>query len=381
MTSLRTLFTRDHEDFRASVRQFVEREVVPNQAKWEEQRLVDRDTWRAAGRQGLVGLGVDERYGGGGTDDFRFRTIIAEELYRVGSASFALCLGLQDDIVLPYLLDLGTAEQKQQWLPGSCTGELIGAIAMTEPSTGSDLQRIQTIAVRDGSDWVLSGAKTFISSGIAADYTVVFARTGEKETSLFLVDAALPGYVRGRKLDKLGLHGQDTAELFFDDIRLPADAVLGEAGGGFAHLMDRLPRERLSIAVGGVSAARAAIEWTLAYTKDRSAFGAPLANLQTVQFTLAELQTEVDVTQAYVDAAVLALNEGRLSAVDAAKAKWWATDVQKRVLDRCLQLFGGYGYMLEYPIARAFLDARVQSIYGGANEIMKLIIGRDLVSS
>ena len=269
-------------------------------------------------------------------------------------------------------------------MPGACSGELIGALAMTEPGAGSDLQGITTTAVRDADDYVLNGSKTFITSGIQSDFVIVVARTdpaaGSKGISLLVVEAGSTGFSRGRKLAKVGLHAQDTAELFFSDCRVPAANLLGSLGGGFGHLMERLPLERLAVAVASVSAAQAALHWTVTYVRERRAFGGPLAAQQTVQFELAELATEVDVTQSYVDAAVRAWGSRSLTSVDAAKAKWWATDVHKRVVDRCLQLHGGYGYMTEYPIARAFLDARVQSIYGGANEVMKLIIGRDLAA-
>jgi alkylation response protein AidB-like acyl-CoA dehydrogenase len=379
---LRTLLEPSHEAFRESVRQFVQREVVPNQSRWDEQRLIDRETWLQAGKQGLLGIGVPVELGGGGEDDFRYRVVIMEELARVGAASLQSSFSLQDDIVLPYLLDLGTQAQQQRWVPGSCSGELIGAIAMTEPGAGSDLQGITTTARRDGDDFVLDGSKTFITSGVQCDFVIVVARTdpaaGSKGMSLLVVEDGTDGFARGRKLSKVGMHAQDTAELFFHSCRVPVANLLGTPGGGFAHLMERLPLERLAVAVAAVSAARAALSWTVDYVRDRRAFGGPLAAQQTVQFALAELATEVDVTQAFVDAAVTAWSTRALTAVDAAKAKWWATDVQKRVVDRCLQLHGGYGYMTEFPIARAFVDARVQSIYGGANEVMKLIIGRDL---
>jgi alkylation response protein AidB-like acyl-CoA dehydrogenase len=381
---LRTLLEPPHEELRGAVREFVARNVLPHQQRWDDERLIDRQTWLEAGKQGLLGMSAPTGLGGGGVTDFRFRVVVMEELARVGAASLQSSFSLQDDIVLPYLLDLGTEEQKQRWVPGACAGELIGAIAMTEPGAGSDLQGITATAVRDGDEYVLNGSKTFITSGIQADFAIVVARTdpaaGSKGLSLLVVESGTPGFTRGRKLAKVGLHAQDTAELFFSDCRVPAANLLGRPGGGFAHLMERLPLERLAVAVASVSAAQAALGWTVDYVQGRHAFGGPLAAQQTVQFTLAELATEVDVTQAYVDAAVLAWGAGTLTSVDAAKAKWWATDVHKRVVDRCLQLHGGYGYMTEMPIARAFLDARVQSIYGGANEVMKLIIGRDLAA-
>jgi long-chain-acyl-CoA dehydrogenase len=382
---LRTLLEPEHEVFRESVREFVRREVVPHQQRWDDQRLIDRETWLEAGKQGVLGIGVPAELGGGGVPDFRYRVVVMEELARVGAASLQSSFSLQDDIVLPYLLDLGTDEQKRRWVRGCCTGDLIGAIAMTEPGAGSDLQGITTTAVRDGDHYVVNGSKTFITSGVQCDFVVVVARTdpaaGSRGFSLLVVEDGTPGFSRGRKLSKVGLHAQDTAELFFTDCRVPVANLLGTRGAGFGHLMERLPLERLALAVASVSAAQAAVAWTLAYVTERRAFGDVLAAQQTVQFALAELATEVDVTQSFVDAAVVAWGAGTLSSVDAAKAKWWATDVHKRVVDRCVQLHGGYGYMTEYPIARAFLDARVQSIYGGANEVMKLIIGRDLAAT
>jgi long-chain-acyl-CoA dehydrogenase len=379
---LRTLLQPQHEEFRRSVRQFVQREVVPQQERWDEQRFIDRETWLKAGKQGLLGVRIPAVLGGGGEDDFRYRVVLIEELARVGAASLQSSFSLQDDIVLPYLIGLGSEQQKQRWVPRSCSGELIGAIAMTEPGAGSHLQGITTTARRDGDAFILNGSKTFITSGIQSDYVIVVARTdpaaGSKGMSLLVVEEGSPGFTRGRKLSKIGMHAQDTAELFFADCRVPATQLLGTEGHGFTHLVERLPLERLALAVASVSAARSALGWTLEYVQQRKAFGTPLASQQTIQFALAEMSTEVDVTQAFVDAAVTAWNARSLSTIDAAKAKWWATDVQKRVLDRCVQLHGGYGYMTEYAIARAFVDARVQSIYGGANEVMKLIIGRDM---
>jgi long-chain-acyl-CoA dehydrogenase len=305
-----------------------------------------------------------------------------EELARAGAASLASSFSLQDNIIIPYVKDLGTEEQKQRWLTGMASGQLIGAIAMTEPGAGSDLQGLRTTAVRDGGEWVVNGQKTFITSGINADFVIVVARTepgaGARGFSLIVVETGTPGFTRGRKLDKIGLHAQDTAELFFADVRVPAANVLGTEGRGFMHLMERLPLERLAIATAGLASAQAVFTETTRYCFERKAFGRPIGDLQNTRFQLAEMSTELDVTRAYHDAAVLALNAGRLSAVDAAKAKWWATELQKRVIDRCLQLHGGYGYMLEYPVARAFIDSRIQTIYGGTTEIMKEIIGRDL---
>ncbi|MEU3657078.1 acyl-CoA dehydrogenase family protein [Streptomyces sp. NPDC032161] len=381
----RTLYDQDHEDFRDVVREFLAREVVPHQERWESERLIDRSAWIAAGKQGLLGLAAPEEYGGGGQADFRYRTVMMEEFARIGAASFESGISVQDDIVLPYLLDLGTAEQKRRWIPGICTGETITAIAMTEPGAGSDLQGIRTTAVRDGDDWIIHGSKTFITSGILSDLVIVLARTdpaaGARGMSLFVLERGMPGFTRGRKLDKIGLHGQDTAELFFDSVRVPASNLLGTEGRGFMHLMERLPRERMAIAVWAQCVTETALQQTLEYCTSRTAFGKPVADFQHSRFLLAELTTEADVTRIYLDRAIEAINDGTLSAVDAAKAKWWATELQTKTLDRCLQLHGGYGYTVEYPIGRAFLDARIQTIYGGTTEIMKEIIGRSLTTS
>ena len=376
-----TFYTEDHEAYRASVREFLQREVEPHYAQWEEDRLVPREAWLRAGESGMLGLGVPEEYGGGGEPDFRYRFVFGEEVARTGVTSFGAGIGLQDDIVIPYVLDLATDEQKLRWLPGMASGNLIGAIAMTEPGTGSDLQGIRTRAVKDGDAWVLNGSKTFITSGIHADLVIVVAKTdpdaGSRGFSLFVVETGDAGFTRGRKLDKIGLSAQDTAELFFEDVRLGEDRLLGELGSGMRYLMERLPRERLSIAAAAVAASEAAIRWTLDYVYDRTAFGQRIGDFQNTRFVLAELETEADIARAYVEKATLALNEGDLTAVEVSKAKWWASEMQLRTTTRCLQLFGGFGYMMEYPIARAYRDARIQTIYGGTTEIMKEIIGRE----
>ena len=381
----RQLFTDDHDAYREMVREFVTREVTPHLKRWDADRLIDRDVWLAAGMQGVIGLGVPEQYGGGGQPDYRYRVVVTDELTKAGASSLTSSFGLQDDIVLPYITDLGTEEQKRHWLPKMARGELIGAIAMTEPGAGSDLQGVRTIAYRDGDEWVINGQKTFITSGINADFAIVVARTnpdaGARGLSLLVVETGTAGFTRGRKLDKIGLHAQDTAELFFDNVRVPAANVLGTEGRGFAHLMERLPRERMSIAVGAMSSMDAVFTETKRYCFQRTAFDKPIGDFQNTRFQLAEIATEIDVTRAYVDNCVLALNDGELSAVDAAKAKWWTTELQKRVIDRCLQLHGGYGYMLEYFVARSFLDSRIQTIYGGTTEIMKEIIGRDIAAA
>jgi alkylation response protein AidB-like acyl-CoA dehydrogenase len=378
----RNFYQADHAAYREIARTFVEREVVPNQERWEREHGTGRQVWKAAGAQGLIGLLVPERFGGPGITDYRYRSVLMEELARVGAASLGAGFALQDDIAIPYIADFGTDEQRARWLPAMAAGESIGAIGMTEPAAGSDLQGIRTTAVRDSGSWVINGSKIFITNGINADLVIVACRTspagGSKGLSLIVVESGTEGFTRGRRLEKLGLHAQDTAELFFDNVRVPAGNLLGTEGDGFGHLMRQLPRERISVAVQGLTAARAAIEWTVAYAKERTAFGKPVASFQNTQFELATAVTEVDVLEAYLDKAVLALNDRELTAVDAAKAKLWASEVQNRVIDRCLQLFGGYGYMMEYPICRAFADARVSTIYAGSSEVMKLIIGRDL---
>ena len=377
-----SFYTQEQEAFRESVREFLRRSVSPHYEQWEQEKLIDRAAWEAAGEAGLIGISMPEEYGGGGDPDYRWRLIVGEEIARAAVTSFGVGLGVQDDIVLPYLADLGTEEQKQRWLPGLIAGTSIGAIAMTEPGAGSDVQGIRTAAVLDGDTWVLNGSKIFITNGIHADLALVAAVTdpsaGAHGMTLFVVERGMEGFERGRKLEKVGLHGQDTAELFFRDVRVAAQNVLGEVGHGFAYLMERLPRERLSIAGGALTAAEAAYDLAREYVFKRQAFGAPVGDLQTVRFTLAELETELDVTRAYVERCVMRLGAGVLTTVEASKAKWWASELQLSVTTRCLQLFGGYGFMEEYPIARAFRDSRVQTIYGGSTEIMKEIIGRDI---
>ncbi|MFD4294641.1 acyl-CoA dehydrogenase family protein [Rhodococcus sp. NPDC058505] len=380
----RTHFEADHEDYRNTVREFLAREVEPHYLQWEEDRLIDRSAYLAAGKSGILGLGVPEQFGGSGVTDYRFRHVVAEEIARTGSTSFGASLSLQDDIVIPYLLHLGTDAQKERWLPRLASGELIGAIAMTEPGAGSDLQGIRTTAVRVGDEWVINGQKTFITNGIHSDLVIVVCRTdpnaGSKGFSLIVVERDAPGFSRGRKLHKVGLAAQDTAELVFEDVRVPAQNLLGTEGRGFVHLMENLPLERIGIAVSAITAARAAYEWTTAYAFERKAFGNPIGDLQNTRFALAEMLTEIEVTESHVDRCVIALNAGELTAVDASKAKWWASELQKRVVDRGVQLHGGYGYMMEYPIGRAYVDARIQTIYGGTTEIMKEIIGRDIAA-
>ncbi|AHK27587.1 cyclohexanecarboxyl-CoA dehydrogenase [Rhodococcus opacus PD630] len=380
----RTLFEKDHEAYRETVREFLAREIEPNYERWESDRLIDRSAWLAAGKSGIVGLGVPEEFGGSGVTDYRFRYVVAEEIARTATTSFGSGLSLQDDIAIPYIVNLGTDEQKQRWLPGMAAGELIGAIAMTEPGAGSDLQGVKTTAVRDGDEWVINGQKTFITNGIHSDLVIVVARTdpsaGSKGFSLLVVERGMPGFSRGRKLHKVGLAGQDTAELVFEDVRVPATNLLGTEGRGFVHLMENLPLERISIAVNAIAAAKAAYQWTRDYVFERKAFGKPIGDLQNTRFALAEMLTEIEVTESHIDRCVLASNAGELTAVDASKGKWWASELQKRVVDRCVQLHGGYGYMMEYPIGRAYVDSRIQTIYGGTTEIMKEIIGRDIAA-
>ena len=376
----RTLFEPEHDAFRDSVRAFCERHIAPHHKEWEQAGIVDRSVWLEAGKQGLLGTDVPEQYGGGGVSDFRYNCVVAQEVVRVGGSGVGFTL--HNDVVAPYLLKLTTDEQKARWLPGFVTGELITAIAMSESGAGSDLQGLQTHAHRDGSDWVLNGSKTFITNGINSDLVIVVARTdpeaGARGFSLLMVERGVKGFERGRNLEKVGLKAQDTAELFFDDVRVPASNLIGTEGGGFIHLMEGLPQERLSIAVVAVAAARKILDITVAYCKERKAFGKPIGSFQHSRFVLAEMETEVCIAEQYIDRAISEHNAKRFDIKDAAMAKWWTTELQKRVVDQCVQLHGGYGYMLEYPVAKAFLDSRVQTIYGGTTEIMKEIIGRSL---
>lgn len=378
----RTLFTPDHESYREVVREFVAREIQPNHDKWEADRWIDREVFRKAAEAGVYALEVPEAYGGAGEKDYRYRVVCAEETQRVHATSFGVTLGLQDDLVLHYLLDLSNDEQKERFLPGFATGDVIGALAMTEPGAGSDLRGMRSSAVKDGNDWILNGSKTFISSGIMADVVIVACRTdpnaGSKGFTLLLVEDGMEGFERGRKLDKLGLPAQDTSELFFHDVRVPGANVLGEVGRGLQALMSHLPRERLGVSLQAMTAMRAIYDDTLDYCRTREAYGEPITALQAVRFDLAEMASEIDIAQAYFDASVNAYNRGALSPVDAAKGKWWLTELCKRVVDTCLQLHGGFGYMKEYPVARAYADVRIQTIYGGTTAVMKEIIGRDL---
>jgi alkylation response protein AidB-like acyl-CoA dehydrogenase len=377
----RTLFEPEHELFRDSYRAFLERHVAPFHDQWEKDKIVDRGVWREAGKQGFLGMAVPEEYGGGGNPDFRYNVVVTEET--TSGRYSGLGFPLQNDVIAPYLLRLGTEEQKQRWLPGFCAGELITAIAMTEPGTGSDLQGIKTRAVKqDDGSWILNGAKTFITNGVHADLVIVVACTdpdkGALGFSLFVVERGMAGFERGRHLDKIGLEAQDTAELSFTDVVVPAENLLGEEGSGFVYLVQNLPQERISIAVMAAAGMEAVLEQTLQYTKERKAFGKPIGSFQNTRFTLAELSTEATVVRMMVDQFIELHLEEKLTVEQAAMAKWYSTEAQVRLNDRCLQLHGGYGYMREYPVARAFLDSRIQTIYGGTTEIMKEIIGRSL---
>jgi alkylation response protein AidB-like acyl-CoA dehydrogenase len=378
----RTLFEPDHSDYRESVRRFVSEEIAPHHADWEREGIVPRELFAKAAAKGMLAMQVPEQYGGTGTDDFRFNQILSEEIGLAGVAGSGLGVTLHNDICLPYFLHFCNEEQRERWLPGIADGSLIAALAMTEPEMGSDLAGLRTTAIRDGDEYVLNGSKTFITNGINSDLVITAVKTdaGQRHAgiSLVIVERGMEGFERGRNLEKVGMHAQDTAELFFENVRVPVENRLGEEGQGFRYMTSNLPQERLSIAVAGVAAARGALQATVDYVKERQAFGQPIGSFQNSRFALAEMATEVELATSFCDQAVLALNDSDLSPEDAAMAKWWATELQGRVIDRCVQLHGGYGYMLEYPIARAFLDARVTRIYGGTTEIMKEIIGRSL---
>lgn len=376
----RHLFDADHDAFRETARAFCEKEIAPHHESWEEAGIVPRELWTAAGSAGLLGFMMPEEYGGGGVRDFRFNAVVIEEVTKARASGPGFTI--HADLVSGYFLDYANDEQKARWLPKFCTGETITAIAMTEPGAGSDLQGITTTAKRDGDDYILNGQKTFISNGILADLVVVVAKTdpdaGYQGISLIVVERGMEGFERGRNLDKIGLKAQDTAELFFDNVRVPAANLLGEEGKGFIYLMEKLPQERLAIAVVAVAACESMLESTLQYVKDRKAFGRPIGSFQNSRFVLAELATETQIARVFVDRCIEELNAGTLSVSEAAMAKWWTTELQKKVVDRCLQLYGGYGFMTEYPIAKAYLDTRIQTIYGGTTEIMKEIIGRTM---
>ncbi|MEP7025608.1 MAG: acyl-CoA dehydrogenase family protein, partial [Actinomycetota bacterium] len=362
----RDIFTSEHEAFRDMVRSFIARNITPYHEQWERDRVVSRDVWLAAGAAGLLGIEMDEKYGGGGNPDYTYYLVMNEELAKAGAHGPGF--SVHNDIVGQYLIRLASPEQCQRWLPGYCSGELITAIAMSEPGAGSDLQGIRTSAVRDGEDYVLNGQKTFISNGQLADLVIVVARTdpeaGHQSFSLLMVERGMPGFERGRNLDKIGMHAQDTSELFFRDVRVPAANLLGDAGGGFVALMQNLPRERIAIGSTALAGAESVFEMTLGYCKERRAFGRAIGSFQHNRFQLAEMATELAVARAFTDRAITEHLAGRLTNEEAAMVKWWDTELCNRVVDRCVQLYGGYGYMSEYPVARAFADGRVQTIFG-----------------
>ena len=373
----RTLFTSDHESFRDSFRRFADREIAPFHAQWEEQGFVDREVWRKAGANGFLCMTMPEAYGGSAADKL-YSVVQMEELARGGYSGIGY--GLHNEIVAPYLLHYGSEAQKKKYLPAMASGETIGAIAMSEPAAGSDLQGVKSSALLKGDHYVLNGSKTFITNGWHADLVIVVAKTdpaaGAKGTSLLLVERGMPGFETGKRLKKIGLKAQDTAELFFNDVKVPVANLLGPVNRGFVCLMEQLPWERMQIAIGAAAKSQAAIDWTLAYVKDRKVFGQTVANYQNTRFKLAEMQTQVQIAQVFVDKCVELLMTDQLDTATASMAKYWVTDLENKVIDECVQLFGGYGYMWEYPIARAFVDARVQRIYGGTNEIMKEVIAR-----
>jgi acyl-CoA dehydrogenase len=376
----RDIFDDEHEAFRSAVGTFLDKEVVPFHDQWEKDGVVDREVWRKAGGQGLLGLQLPEEYGGGGTDDFRYNVVIGEEMTRRGV--YGAAFPLFNDMIVPYLVASANDEQKRRWFPRLASGELIAAIAMSEPDAGSDLQGIRTTAVDKGDHYVLNGQKTFISNGILADLVIVVAKTdpeaGHKGISLLVVERGTDGFERGRNLDKIGQHAQDTAELFFDNVAVPKENLLGEEGAGFVYLMTNLSQERLSIAVSAASACERVLQECLTYVKERTAFGRPIGKFQHTRFTVAEMATETHIARVFIDDCIKRHVAGDLDASTASMAKWWTTELQKRIVDQGVQLFGGYGYMMEYPIARAFVNSRVQTIYGGTTEIQKEIIGRSL---
>jgi len=372
--------TDEHIMFRDAVRKFLAREVVPYHEHWEKEGVVSREVWLKAGQTGFLGMDVPEEYGGMGVDDYRYNAILTEEASYVGATGPGF--GVQNELVVPYIMAFGTEEQKQRWLPKMVTGEYISSLAMTEPNAGSDLQNARTTAIRQGDHYVLNGQKTFISNGILNDLAIVYCKTDPdgraKGTSLLVVEQGMEGYERGRNLEKVGRHAQDTAELFFNNVKVPVENLLGEEGQGFYYLMHNLPQERLLIALGAFAAAEAALDQTIKYCQERTAFGRPIGKFQNSRFKLAEMKTELTVGRIYLDDCIMKQSEKRLTAEEAAMAKCWCTDVAQKVIDECLQLHGGYGYMLEYPIAKFYLDVRIDPIHGGTNEIMKEIIGRSI---
>lgn len=378
----RHVYNSGHEQFRESVAKFLEAEAVPFHEQWEKDGQIDREFWRKAGELGLLGPTVPEAYGGLEVD-FRYNAIVDEEIARLGLLGIGF--SLHSDIAVPYIVNLGNEVQKHKYLPGCLSGDIVTAIAMTEPGTGSDLQGVKTTAIRDGDDFVINGSKTFITNGQHADLVIVVCKTdpkaGASGVTLFLVESGTPGFDKGSNLDKVGMKAQDTSELFFQDVRVPKENMLGEEGRGFLYLMQELPQERLSIAVVAVAHAQSILEQTVDYVKERRAFGKPIAAFQNSQFELAEMDAELTSMRVFIDRCLELHVEGKLDTVSASKAKLLSTELQFKTINRCVQLFGGYGYMWEYPVARAFADSRVQCIYGGTSEVMKLIIGRSLLEN
>ena len=376
----RGIFEQEHAMFRDAFRRFVEKEIVPHHEQWEKEGVVPRELWLKAGESGFLGMNVPEEYGGGGAEDFRYNAIISEELVKVGASGPGF--GLHNDITIPYILHYASEEQKQKYLPRMVTGELISAIAMTEPNTGSDLAGVRTTAIRQGDHYVVNGQKTFITNGILSDLVITVVKTSPDERhngiSLLLIERDMAGFERGRNLEKIGMKAQDTAELYFNNVHVPVENLLGEEGQGFYYLMQQLPQERLSIAISAMAACETVLGWTVQYCQDRTAFGRPIGKFQNSRFKMAEMQTETQIGRVFVDRCITELNAQNLSTETASMAKWWCTELQKRVVDQCVQLHGGYGYMMEYPVAKAYLDSRVQTIYGGTTEIMKEIIGRSM---
>ncbi|GAB4010972.1 acyl-CoA dehydrogenase family protein [Nocardioides ultimimeridianus] len=381
MSMKRDIYDEDHEAFRESARTWIERSVLPHTDEHIAAKSLPREFWLDAGKNGMLGLQIPEEYGGSDAGDYRFQAILQEELARVGAA-YPTCHGIHSDITVPYIVELGTDEQKQRWLPGCASGEILTGIGMTEPSGGSDLAALKTTAVRDGDEWVINGSKTFITNGYSGDLFITAVRTdpekGPKGITLFGIEATKEGFSRGRKLDKVGMEESDTAELFFENVRVTDAEIVGELNMGFIHMMQKLPQERLGCAVANVAHAKQILVETLQYTKERQAFGAPIGTFQHNKFLLAELFTKIEVAEAYMDKCVAAHANKQLTAVEAAKAKWYSSQVQSEVLDHCVQLHGGYGFMNEYRVARAWRDARVTKIWAGSNEIMKELIGREL---
>ncbi|MFG2926547.1 acyl-CoA dehydrogenase family protein [Streptomyces sp. NPDC048305] len=381
ISAARSLYDDEHEMLRETARAFADKHAAPHAERWRAEGKVDRELFVEAARAGILGFNIPEEYGGGGVDDYRFNAVIGEEFSRHPAADGLASVTLSSDIVVPYFTGLTDAAQKARWLPGIAAGELVVAVAMTEPGTGSDLAGIATTAVRDGDDYVVNGSKVFISNGQNADLVVTAVRTGPDRhggISLLVVEADRPGFTRGRNLEKVGLHAQDTSELFFQDVRVPAANLLGEEGQGFKALMHNLPQERISIAANAVASIEGVLERTLEYVKERKAFGRPIGSFQNTRFELAEMVTTARVGRAYLDDLLARHSRGELGAVDAASAKFWATERYVEIVGRCVQLHGAYGYMTEYRIAQDYLDSRISTIYGGTTEIMKEIVGRDL---